>query len=66
LGLEIHAPERLVQFDAPHLPSFVNELRIENLSVSDAVVDLLVTRRDKGFTVDVVKKQGAIDVQTRV
>jgi glycogen debranching enzyme len=66
LGLEIHAPERLVQFDAPHLPSFVNELRIENLSVSDAVVDLLVTRRDKGFTVDVVKNQGAIDVQTRV
>lgn len=66
LGLEIHAPKCLVQFDAPHLPSFVDELRIENLTVNDAVVDLLVTRREKGFTVDVVRKQGTVEVNVRV
>ena len=66
LGLEIRAAERMVQLDAPHLPSFVDELRIEGLAVNDAVVDLLVTRREKGFTVDVVRKHGAVEVQTRV
>jgi glycogen debranching enzyme len=66
LGLEIRAAERAVQFDAPHLPSFVDELRIEGLAVNDAVVDLMVTRREKGFTVDVVRKQGTVEVQTHV
>lgn len=66
LGLEIHAAERLLQFDTPHLPSFVDELRIEGLAVTDALVDLLVTRREKGFTVDVIRKHGTVEVQTRV
>jgi glycogen debranching enzyme len=66
LGFEIRAAERVVQLDAPHLPSFVDELRIEGLGVNDALVDLVVTRRDKGFTVDVAKKQGTVEVQTRV
>jgi glycogen debranching enzyme len=66
LGLEIHAAQRIVQFDGPHLPSFVDELRIEGLAINDAVVDLIVTRREKGFTVDVLRKQGAVEVQTRV
>jgi glycogen debranching enzyme len=66
LGLEIRAAERVVQFDAPHLPSFVDELRIEGLAVNDAVVDLLVTRREKGFTVDVLREHGTVEVQTRV
>jgi glycogen debranching enzyme len=66
LGVEIHAAERTVQFEAPHLPSFVDELRIEGLQVNDAFVDVMISRREKGFTVDVLKKQGSVEVQTRV
>ena len=29
-------------------------------------VDLVITRRAKGFTVDVLRKQGAVEAQTRV
>jgi glycogen debranching enzyme len=65
LGLEIHAPERLVQFDNPTLPTFLNELRIEGLAVNDAKVDLLVTRRDQVVAVDVLRKEGAVEIQTR-
>jgi len=65
LGLEIRAGERLVQFENPTLPSFVNELRIEGLAVRDAKVDLLITRRDQAIAVDVLKKEGAVEIQTR-
>ena len=66
LGLEIRAGERLIQFDAPQLPSFLDELRIEGLSVNDARVDMLITRRDKAFTVDVLRKEGSVEIQTLV
>ena len=65
LGFEIRASERLVQFDNPHLPSFLDELRIEGLSVKDAYVDLLITRHDKGFAVDVLRKEGAIEIRIK-
>jgi len=65
LGLEIDAAERLVQFENPTLPSFVNELRIAGLAIKDARVDLLISRRDQAIAVDVLKKEGAIEIQTR-
>ncbi len=65
LGLEIRAPERLIQFDVPQLPSFLDELRIEGLCVNDARVDLLITRREKGFMVDVLRKEGVVEIQSR-
>jgi glycogen debranching enzyme len=66
LGIEIRANEKLVLLDNPTLPSFLDELRIEGLAVKNARVDLLIVRRDKGFAVDVLKKEGAVEVQTRV
>jgi glycogen debranching enzyme len=65
LGLEIRANERLVRFENPQLPAFLDELRIEGLSVNDAHADLLITRHEKGFSVDVMRKEGAIEVQIR-
>lgn len=65
LGLEIRAPERLMQFDAPQLPSFLEELRVEGLCVNDARVDLLIMRREKGFAVDVLRKEGVLEIQSR-
>lgn len=66
LGLEIHAGERLVQFENPSLPSFLDEVRIEGLAVKNAYVDLLIARREKGIAVDVLRKEGAVEIQTSV
>lgn len=66
LGLEIRAQERLVRLDNPVLPAFLDELRIEGLAVKGARVDLLIQRRERGFGVEVLKKEGAVEVQTRV
>jgi glycogen debranching enzyme len=66
LGLEIRASDRVVRLESPSLPSFLDEVRIEGLAVKDAYVDLLITRREKGITVDVLRKEGAVAIQTRV
>ena len=44
LGLEINAPEGQVYFTRPHLPASLGELRIHNLEVAGATVDLLLVR----------------------
>jgi glycogen debranching enzyme len=66
LGFEVRAEEGLVILDNPQLPSFLNELRLESLFVGDARVDLLITRRDRGFAVDVLRKEGQVEIQTRL
>jgi glycogen debranching enzyme len=66
LGLDIHATEGIVELDNPHLPSFLDELRIEGLSVKQAHVDLLIARREKGFAIDVLRKEGSVEVQTHI
>lgn len=65
LGLEIRAAERRVQLENPHLPAFLNALRIDGLSVNDAYVDLVITRQDRGFAVDVARKEGVVEVEIR-
>jgi glycogen debranching enzyme len=66
LGLEIRADKNLVVLDNPHLPPFLNELRLESLLVNDARVDLSISRRDKGFAIDVLRKEGQLEIQTRL
>jgi glycogen debranching enzyme len=65
LGLEIRAREGVVQLESPQLPSFLDELRVEGLAVKDGRVDFVVTRRERGFGVDVLRKEGAVELQTR-
>lgn len=66
LGFQIRAAERLVQLDNPQLPSFIAELRIEGLAVNDAHLDLRIQRHEKGCAVDVLRKEGEVEVQVRV
>ncbi len=66
LGFEIRVGDGLVQLDNPHLPAFLNELRIEALEVKDTRVDLLISRHEKGFAVEVLRKEGDVEVQVRV
>jgi hypothetical protein len=58
----VSAAERQVWFQKPRLPSFVPELRIANLEVGDATLDLLLTRRVDDVGVRVLRRAGDVSV----
>jgi glycogen debranching enzyme len=64
LGLTIDGPERRVYLIRPRLPASLDELRIHNLEVGDTTVDLLLRRREHDVGVDVLRRDG--DVQLMV
>jgi glycogen debranching enzyme len=63
LGLRIHAEDRSVRLTNPYLPEVLDELHIKALRVADASVDLLVVRHERSARVEVLRKQGEVDVQ---
>jgi glycogen debranching enzyme len=62
LGLTVKAHERQVCFANPILPPNIDEVRIENLGVPNADCDVAVRRHPGGVDVDVLRKQGEIEV----
>ena len=62
LGLVVHAPERRIWLHQPRLPAFVPELRIANLEVDGAVVDLVLTRYGDDVGVEVARRVGELSV----
>jgi glycogen debranching enzyme len=62
LGLEINAPEGQVYFTRPHLPASLGELRIHNLEVAGATVDLLLVRHEHDVGVNVLRRKGDIEI----
>jgi glycogen debranching enzyme len=62
LGLEINGPEAHVQFTRPRLPASVGEVRIHNLQVAGATVDLLLVRYEHGVGVTVLRREGNVQV----
>ncbi|MPZ21163.1 MAG: amylo-alpha-1,6-glucosidase [Luteitalea sp.] len=62
LGLDICAPERVLRFQDPMLPPFLEEIQIANLVVGDAVVDLLLQRHAHDVGVEVQRREGNVDV----
>jgi glycogen debranching enzyme len=62
LGMRVLAAERQISFDRPLLPPALDHLKIENLRLGDASVDLLVRRYDGGAAVEVLRKQGQIEI----
>jgi glycogen debranching enzyme len=64
LGLAIDAPRREVRFRHPTLPGFLQQLRIRDLRVGDASVDLELTRHPSAVGINVLRKQGQLDVVT--
>jgi glycogen debranching enzyme len=51
-----------VWFDRPRLPSVVSELRITNLDVAGATVDLLLVRHGDDISVNVLRRDGDLSV----
>ncbi len=62
LGLTVKALERQVCFTNPTLPPNIEEVRIENLGIAGDVCDVLVHRHSGGVDVDLLRKQGEIEV----
>jgi glycogen debranching enzyme len=62
LGLSIDAAERRVSFSRAVLPETIDWLRIMNLSVADASVDLLLTRHTYDVGVTVLRRDGDVEI----
>jgi glycogen debranching enzyme len=64
LGLEIDAAHRRVSFQYPHLPPFLDTIRLTGLEVGDASVDLDVQRHDSSVAINVRRRRGRVEVAT--
>jgi glycogen debranching enzyme len=62
LGLRIEAAHRRVSFIRPLLPRFLEEVRIGDLAVGDARVDLLCQRHEHDVSVRVLRREGDPDI----
>jgi glycogen debranching enzyme len=62
LGMSVRAAERQVCFANPLLPPGLDEVRIENLTIADASVNLLLRRYKEGAAVEILRKQGEIEI----
>lgn len=62
LGLQINAPQRLVSFDRPVLPPFLERVEIRNLSVGTARLDLILDRHESEVAVRVARRVGDVEV----
>ena len=62
LGLEIDAAAGQIRFTRPHLPISCRELRIHNLEVANANVDLLLVRHEDDVGINVLRTEGQVCV----
>jgi glycogen debranching enzyme len=62
LGLSINAAGRQIRLMQPGLPDFLDELRISNLVVGDATVDLRVQRAAIDLSVTIARREGDVEV----
>ena len=63
LGLSIHGAEERIRFSGPTLPQFLEEVRIENLRVGKATVDLLLQRHPQDVSIRVLRMEGQIMIE---
>ena len=62
LGLSVDAPRQQLHFSHPVLPPFLHEVIIKNLRVGTAFVDLSVLRYNDDVGINVLRREGSIDV----
>lgn len=62
LGLGINGPEAQIYFTNPRLPASLRELRIHNLQVAEAMVDLLFVRHEHDVSVEVLRREGEVQI----
>jgi glycogen debranching enzyme len=62
LGLELRHSTREIFLRDPVLPGFLEELKITNLTLGDATVDLLLHRHGADVTASVLDRRGAVRI----
>jgi hypothetical protein len=62
LGLEADAVTGSVHLQDARLPLFLDQLRIDNLAVGDARLDIQIRRRRHGVDVEVLDRRGSVSV----
>jgi glycogen debranching enzyme len=62
LGLNLSAPEGRICFSYPVLPPFLKEVHILNLRVGSATVDLLLLRHDQDVGINVLRREGEVEI----
>ena len=65
LGLHPNADARTLELVSPNVPSWLRSVRIENLRIGDAVLDLEFRRTDGSTAVDILRRSGDIGVVVR-
>jgi glycogen debranching enzyme len=61
-GLEIKGPDAQIYFTRPRLPASLGELRIHNLEVAGASIDLLLVRHEHDVGVNVLRREGDVQI----
>jgi glycogen debranching enzyme len=61
-GLSIDARNNMIRFNHPSLPSFLDEVRIKNLRVGSASVDLLLKQYPSDVGINVLRREGELEV----
>lgn len=62
LGLQIDAPRRRLSFVRPVLPPFLERVEIQNLTIGEARVDLVLDRYPQDASVTVARRDGDVDI----
>jgi len=62
LGLTVDAPGREVRFRRPLLPPFLDRLRLTNLRVGEASLDLVVERHTNDVGINVLRRNGSVEI----
>jgi glycogen debranching enzyme len=62
LGLRIEAPLARLSFSQPVLPPFLKHIEIKNLKIGDAVVDLSLERHAKDVGINVLRREGRVEI----
>jgi glycogen debranching enzyme len=65
LGIETDPGQKCLRLLSPCLPDFLDEVRIENLSLGDGSLDLAVRRQDQSVVAEWVRAKGGVKFELR-
>lgn len=63
LGMTFSVAGTTVHFSKPHLPSFIDEIKLAGLRIGDASMDLRIHRTSRGVNVEVLDSHGNCRVE---
>jgi glycogen debranching enzyme len=62
LGLQFHAGKPQLRFVHPRLPNYLERVKIQNLKFRDGSIDLIINRHLNDVGINVLRKEGDIEI----